>query len=420
MTSNLAAIRLSQQLSYAGRPATADEQSVLAAWSSWGAVPTIFDESRPEWASERAELRELLSEREWAAASRTTINAHYTDPRIVTAMWDTLGRLGLTDGQVLEPGCGSGTFIGLAPEGVAMTGVELDPTTARIAQALYPQATIRAESFADSRYPAGSFDAAIGNVPFGNVALHDPRHNANGHSLHNHFIIKSLDLVRPAGVVAVLSSAFTLDATNPGARREMYDKADLVGAVRLPSGTHRRTAGTEALTDLLVFRRRPDGQEPGDAGWLTTAPVRIDGELRRVSGYFAAHPERVLGRFTVGHGMYGEDTLTVRADDLAAVPDQLADTLEAISAEAVAAGQVVTERPLDLAPAGSRSPRRPGRGWAWSPSTRSTGSPSWRRSVRHRSRCPAPSSPSCGPCCRCGTWPASCCNTKRRRWMTPR
>ncbi|MGI8590039.1 MAG: methyltransferase domain-containing protein, partial [Nakamurella sp.] len=188
---------------------------MLAAWSSWGAIPQIFDESRDDWAAERAELRSLLSDTEWAAASRTTINAHYTDPAIVSAMWTAVGRLGLAEGQVLEPGAGSGTFIGLAPEGLRMTGVELDPTTARIAQALYPAAEIRSESFADTRYPTGSFDAAIGNVPFGNVTLYDKLHNANGHSLHNHFILKSLDFVRPGGVVAVLTSSFTMDSTNP-------------------------------------------------------------------------------------------------------------------------------------------------------------------------------------------------------------
>ncbi len=184
------------------RPATSEEQQVLAGWSSWGAIPQIFDESRQYWPADvRAELWSLLSEAEWAAARRTTINAHYTDPAIVSAMWTAVQQLGLTAGQVLEPGCGSGTFIGLAPEGMQMTGVELDPTTARIAQALYPAATVRGESFADTRYSSGTFDAAIGNVPFGDVRLHDRRHNPNNHSLHNHFIVKSLDLVRPGGVV---------------------------------------------------------------------------------------------------------------------------------------------------------------------------------------------------------------------------
>ncbi len=226
-----------------------------------------------------------------------------------------------------------------------MTGIELDPVTARIARALYPQATIRAESFADTDYSTGSFDGAIGNVPFANVTLHDRRHNPNGHSLHNHFILKAIDLVRPGGLVAVLSSSFTLDAQNPGARREMYAKADLFGALRLPNGTHRRTAGTEAMTDLLLFRRREDGRAPGDDAWIHTSPIRIDGHApRRVNAYFTGHPERVLGRWHIGPGMYGQDTLGVESDDLHAVPDQVRRALAIITGQAAAADLTVTQR----------------------------------------------------------------------------
>ncbi|MGI8416708.1 MAG: helicase, partial [Nakamurella sp.] len=175
-------------------------------------------------------------------------------------------------------------------------------------------------------------------------------HNANGHSLHNHFILKSLDFVRPGGVVAVLTSSFTMDSTNPGARREMYAKADLLGAIRLPTGAHRRTAGTEALTDVLILRRREPGQELGEDSWLTTTPMRIDGELteRRVSRYFTEHPDRVLGQWTVGSGMYGAETLGVRADDLASTSARLSEALDRVVDEAITAGRAVTERPLDL------------------------------------------------------------------------
>ena len=212
---------------------------MLARWSSWGAIPDVFDAAKGDWNRERAELRALLSDAEWDAAARTTINAHYTDPLIARQMWRALGDLGFTGGAVLEPGSGAGTFIGLAPERAVMTGVELDPITASISTALYPHARIRAESFADTRLPEGSFDAVIGNVPFGNVTLHDPVHNPTRQSMHNHFILKSLALTRPGGMVAVLTSHFTMDAQNPGARREMNDLADLVGAARLPTGAHR-------------------------------------------------------------------------------------------------------------------------------------------------------------------------------------
>lgn len=240
---NVAAIETARLLAEQECPATADEQQTLARWSSWGAVPDVFDESKQDWSTEREQLRSLLTPEEWDAAARTTINAHYTDPLIVRQMWRAMTVLGFDGGRVLEPGSGLGTFLGMAPEQARMTGVELDPVTAAISRALYPHAEVRGESFADTRLPEGSFDAAIGNVPFSDVTLHDPVHNPTRQSMHNHFILKSLRLTRPGGMVAVLTSQYTMDAQNPGARREMAMLADLVGAVRLPSGAHRRTAG---------------------------------------------------------------------------------------------------------------------------------------------------------------------------------
>ncbi|MFT4127207.1 MAG: hypothetical protein QM662_13395, partial [Gordonia sp. (in: high G+C Gram-positive bacteria)] len=241
---NIAAIETARLLTVQERPATVDEQQTLARWSSWGAVPDVFDEAKTDWVTEREQLRSLLAPGEWDAAARTTINAHYTDPLIVRQMWRIMTALGFDGGQVLEPGSGLGTFLGMAPEAARMTGVELDPVTAQISRALYPHAEVRAESFADTRLPEGMFDAAIGNVPFSDVTLHDPVHNPTRQSMHNHFILKSLRLVRPGGMVAVLTSQYTMDAQNPGARREMAMLADLVGAIRLPAGAHRRTAGT--------------------------------------------------------------------------------------------------------------------------------------------------------------------------------
>jgi len=322
----------------------------LAAWSSWGAVPGIFDDARAEFAAERAELRALLTPAEFTAARRTTINAHYTDPAYVEQIWNTLGQLGFSGGRVLEPGCGSGTFLGLAPQGAALTGIELDPVTARIARALYPQAEVKAESFADTRYPSGYFDAAVGNVPFADVRLHDKRHNAAGHAMHNHFILKSLDLTRPGGLVAVLTSSFTMDATNPAARREMHASADLLGAVRLPSGAHRRTSGTEVVTDLLVFRRREPDDTPGSDEWVTTQPRQVGAATIRLGGYFAEHPEQILGRLEVGQGMYGDQTLLVRADELADTAPRLQAALGRVTETAIARGDTFTPRGVDLGP----------------------------------------------------------------------
>jgi N12 class adenine-specific DNA methylase len=314
------------------RPASSDEQRLLARWSSWGAVPQIFDEHNGQWASERARLKALLDEDAYAAARRTTINAHYTDLAIVQEMWQLVTRLGFDGGRVLEPGVGAGAFLGLAPDGAEMVGVELDPTTAKVAAALYPGATIRAESFAHTRFPGGHFDLVIGNVPFADVRLHDPMFNRGGHSIHNHFLIKSLALTRPGGMVVSLTSHFTLDAQNPAARRELAAMADLLGAVRLPTGAHRRSAGTEAVTDLLVPRRRHRDTTAAGMSWEATIPVEVAGGDVRVNEYFVEHPEDVLGELSVGRGMYNAETLRVTASEaprglngqLAAAADRLA------------------------------------------------------------------------------------------------
>jgi SAM-dependent methyltransferase len=246
----------------------------------------VFDEDKPDWQAQREQLRELLAQRDrhadppspsveaaYNAARRTTLNAHYTHPQLARAMWDLAARLGFAGGNVLEPGCGLGTFIGLAPTGTAMTGVEVDQTTAAIAQALYPEQRIVARSFADpTRARDGSFDMAIGNVPFAEVTLHDPRHNPAAHSIHNHFIIKSLALTKPGGLVVLLTSRYTLDARNPSARHDMSELGDLLAAVRLPSGAHRRIAGTEALTDPAGVPPPSVWQRAGDLDELAAHP----------------------------------------------------------------------------------------------------------------------------------------------------
>jgi len=362
VSANLEALRILAQLEREQRPAEGEERELLARWSSWGAVPQIFDEANPEWAGARDELRELLDADAWRAARRTTINAHYTDPQIAEAMWQALGDLGFQAGRVLEPGAGAGTFIALAPAGVHLTAVELDSSTARIAQAIHPQATIRAESFAQTPLPDGYFDAAIGNVPFADVRLHDPRHNPSRLSLHNHFIVKALSLVHEGGLVAVLTSHYTMDAHNPAARREIGQLGELLGAVRLPTGAHRRTAGTDALTDLLILRRREATDGPEAAEWETTREIGVAGGGARINRYFAEQPDRVLGELSLGHGMYGQNTLQVHpADGLDELPDQLAAQLGKITALARVQSRTFTprsetqevERGLSAAPAAS-------------------------------------------------------------------
>ncbi|HKT04655.1 MAG TPA: DEAD/DEAH box helicase family protein, partial [Rugosimonospora sp.] len=360
---NLAALRTLRTVQAEQRPATPDEQAVLGRWSGWGAVPAALDPVNDKYAWVRDELATLLDETELAAARRTVINAHYTDAALVQAIWDGLGELGFTGGRVLEPGCGSGNFIAFAPQTAEITGVELDPTTAAIAAALHPHASILAESFAATRLETGSIDAVVGNVPFGDLRLHDKRDNGGNHAIHNHFILKSLRATRPGGLVAVITSAYTMDATNPAARREMQQMGDLVGAVRLPSRAHARAAGTDALTDVLIFRRREDDREPAPFDWEYTAAVDVEDVTLRVNAYFVAHPERVLGRLAVGDGLYRHDEVSV-AGDPAAAPAQLAQALAEIAELAraqdllmsPATGEPATAPPAALLPHSHRHP----------------------------------------------------------------
>jgi SAM-dependent methyltransferase len=203
------------------RPARPDEQAVLARWSGWGATPAVFaDDHDDDLDDVRQRLRALLSPEEWDGARRTVLNAHYTDPTVVAAIWDAAARLGFDGGRALEPGCGSGHFIGLAPPGAAMVGVERDPTTAAIARTLYPDAEIHTGPF-ERFAPAAPFDVSVGNVPFAKLVPADPRYNRGRHSLHNFFLVKALALTRPGGLLLALSSRYTLDARNPAARREL-------------------------------------------------------------------------------------------------------------------------------------------------------------------------------------------------------
>ena len=322
------------------RPATPDEQAVLARWAGWGGLPEVFDDDKPEYATQRDELRGLLSDSEWNEAKRNTLNAHYTDPSVVSALWTAVRDLGFDGGRVLEPGSGSGTFIGFAAPNADMVGVELDSTTAAISRALYPHATIRNESFADSRFPAGSFDAAIGNVPFGDFALQDRVHNPGRKlSIHNHFIKKSLAATKPGGICAVLTSRYTLDSAGQAARKELAEMGDLIGAVRLPTGSHSKTSGTDVIEDILIFRRRePDAEPLTDQGWVKSSKRTINGQSIHVNDYFTAHPGYVLGEMTAEPGQFGSGSLIVKGDkSMADLPGVLEQITEAARTDGIAA-----------------------------------------------------------------------------------
>ena len=359
LAANIEALQVLRRLERAGQPATSTDQAVLARWSSWGSLPQLFDESDVRYARERAVLSQLLDEREWAAAARTTLNAHYTDFDVASAVWNGVAQAGLLGGRVLEPGVGSGTFLATVPEGlsVEVVGVEVDPVTAAIAKALHPSARIRAESFAVTRFPNGWFDLAIGNVPFGDYRLFDPFYNRSGLFIHNHFIVKSLRLVREGGYVAVLTSRFTLDAAGVTARTEMGSLGDLVGALRLPQGAMRRVAGTDVAMDLLLLRRRPAGAEPAGEEWGRTVPIAMaDGTTAQINEVFARNPDWVLGELRTGQGQYGQKDIEVRPLDGTLAP-RLTSALATIVSQAASRGLGYAERPT-RAEGVTRSPRR--------------------------------------------------------------
>lgn len=361
---NVEAIRVLRALDRDGRGATSDEQVSLARWSGWGSLPGIFDERDRRWSRTREELRSLLDDDQWVAARRTTLNAHYTSAEVASALWGAVVELGFDGGRVLEPGCGSGNFIGLTPEGldVAWTGVELDPLTARIAAVLYPQAEIRAESFAGTRFADGAFDLAIGNLPFGKISLLDPRHNPRRLSIHNHFILKSLALTRPGGLCAVITSRFTLDARNPSARQAIAEQADLIGAVRLPANTFREAAGTDVIVDLLLLRRRHLDEPPSPFVWEHTQRVDTPTGPATINQYLASRPHRILGELVVGGGQYARDDIDVRS--MGELGPQLDIALREIVDEARAAAVLFEPRKVVATGLGeAASPERADASW---------------------------------------------------------
>ena len=314
---NIAAIRTLHTLTAEKRWANPEEQHTLAQYSAWGACSQIFDRTDTAWADRRSQLEELVDDATFHALARTTLTAYYTPPEVIDAMWEGLRDAGLTTGRVLEPGSGIGGFIRKANDTAQMVGVETDPIAAGIAKQLYPQADIHQAGFEKLTVPDNTFSAAIGNVPFGDIVLNDRHHNPNGFSIHNHFITKSLDAVKPGGYVAVLTSSYTSDAAKSGARAAMIDRADLVSAMRLPSQTFREVAGTDVTADLLVFRVREPGQEPTDPSkqWLATATYRHEDGNIRVNETFEQFPERILGTPQISTGRFGQPVLTVSPED---------------------------------------------------------------------------------------------------------
>ncbi|CAJ0807661.1 hypothetical protein R77560_04607 [Ralstonia thomasii] len=324
---NIAALRMLSVLRDEERSATVQEQAVLVRYVGWGGMPQAFDPSNAEWAREYEELRTLLPGDEYDAARRSTQDAHYTAQPVVEAMYAGVSRLGVKGGKFLESAVGTGNFIGLMPQEMRadskFTGIELDPVTAAIAKHLYPTATIVNKGFQEVSIPQGYFDIAIGNPPFGNQKLYDREHKELGDfSIHNYFIAKSLDKVRPGGVVAVVVSSYFLDAHLPTAREHIAQTANLIGAIRLPNTAFKKNALTDVTTDIVFLQKRTQEQE-ADLSWVEVGSVRDDetGEDISLNRYYLDHPEMMLGRMgthTTGFGRRAPTLFAHPGQDLSA------------------------------------------------------------------------------------------------------
>jgi len=325
LKSNLSALRLVHQLRAEGRTPTVDEQHTLAAYTGWGQFPDVFNEYNEggrKRATVREELKALLGPEGYERARASTLNAHFTAPQITRAMWRMAERLGFKGGRIVEPSVGVGNFFGVMPgvlrESSKLTGVELDPTTAAIAQYLYPSANIQARGFETLKTPDGFFDFAIGNVPFGDYKLNDARYNKHNARIHDYFFLKTVDQVRPGGLIQFITSTGTMDKLDSGIREALAAKADLVAAMRLPGQTFKANAGTDVVTDIIVLRRRADGEEGNGVAWTGTKEVAdpAGGKPMTVNEYFADHPEMILGTLDRKGTMYRADAVNVsRTDD---------------------------------------------------------------------------------------------------------
>ena len=329
---NIEAIRLLQTLDAEQRQATAEEQEVLSRYVGWGGIPQAFDEKNADWAKEYAELKSLLPADEYSEARASTLNAFYTSPTVIKAMYEALSNMGLSKGNVLEPSCGVGNFMGLVPESmenIKMYGVELDNVSGRIAQQLYQKNKIAVQGFETMQFPDSFFDCVVGNVPFGNYKVPDKRYDRHNFLIHDYFIAKSLDLVRPGGVVAVVTSSGTMDKKDSSVREYLANRADLVGAIRLPNNAFQRNANTSVVADILLLQKR-DRAAVERAEWvdLGTTP-----EGYPINQYFAQHPEMVLGEITTESTQYGKQETTVKPIEGADLAQQLKAAVENIHAE---------------------------------------------------------------------------------------
>lgn len=328
---NVAAIRLLKDLEAQGRSATPEEQEVLSRYVGWGGIPQAFDAANEKWASEYTELKTLLTPEEYASARGSTLNAHFTSPTVIEGMYQALEQMGVHPDTVLEPAMGVGNFFGLLPESMrnaTLMGVELDSITGRLAKQLYPQANITVDGFERVNLPDNSIDLAVGNVPFGSYKLADPRYDKQNLLIHDYFFVKTLDKVRPGGIVAFITSKGTLDKQDSTVREYLAQRADLLGAVRLPNNAFSRNAGTDVTTDILFLQKRAQPQEQVP-DWVQLGQTADGIPINR---YFETHPDMVLGTMAWDKSMYGNERETTCVPlpgvELA---DQLSEALSKLS-----------------------------------------------------------------------------------------
>ena len=328
---NIEAIQLLKYLERNGFQASPEQQVKLSHYVGWGGIPEVFDESKSEWSKEYAELKALLTTEEYEAARGSTLNAHYTSPAVIRTIYEAVGGIGFEGGRILEPSMGIGNFFGLLPESMAncqLYGVELDSITGRIAKQLYPEADITVAGFETTNRP-GYFDLAVGNVPFGQYQVHDPEYDRLGFSIHNYFAAKMLDQVRPGGIVAFVTSRYTLDAKDESVRRYLAERGELLGAIRLPNNAFRANAGTDVVSDIIFLQRR---EQP-----LTELPewvhVGTTPEGFTVNRYFIDHPEMVLGTPSAESTQYGRQDYTVAPIEGADLSEQLHEAVQNIHGE---------------------------------------------------------------------------------------
>ena len=377
---NFAVIELVRKLDAESRAATDEERRVLVKYVGWGGIPQVFAwHESGGWDAERERLKNLLTESEYDAARASTLNAHYTAPVVVSAIYEAVQRLGFTHGRVLEPALGIGHFFGLMPEEMSarsrLTGIEVDSLTASIARKLYPDADIRGQGFEAAALVENSFDLAISNVPFGDYKLHDPQLNEQNFLVHDYFFAKGIQKVRDGGLLVFISSKGTLDKANSHLRDYLHERADFIGAIRLPNTAFKQNANTEVTTDIVFFRKLAEGERATGPAWLNLAEhLNADGTAFQINEYFAANPHMMLGTMAHGGTMY-------RANEPALVPD--GRDLAAALREAVAALPQGIYRALEQTNA-PRTAARGGKSRAGLREGERLRAPRWRHHHSHR------------------------------------